>query len=42
MSEWVTASKKRAMDYIDRYGDEFTLTAMRKECKAFGFEVQIK
>lgn len=34
--------KKRAMAYIDRYGDEFTLTAMRKECKEFGFEVQIK
>lgn len=34
--------KRRSMAYIDRYGDDCALTAMKKQCKEFGFEVNIK
>lgn len=33
---------KRVDKYIDRYDSEYTLTAMKRQCKDIGFEVQIK
>ena len=34
--------KDKAMQFIDRYDDECTLTALRVKCREFGFEVDLK